>query len=249
MDLVARLLAATFVADLGAGLGTAVGSVAPRRLHLMVWVAAGAMLGVTLLDVFPEAVGAIGPLPTLVAALSGTVLLGAMSRSFLHVCPSCAIAELGDGSGLGLGRGVTLMLVALGLHSLLDGVGLATEIGGHRDLGMLLGISLHKLPEGLALTLLLTGAGLSRWRALAMSLGVEALTVVGGLLGTLALGRVAPVWPAAVAAHVAGGFLFLVWTTANSAKKGSLPAPRATLFLAGGLSFVVTGIFLLALAH
>ena len=249
MDLVARLLAATLVADLGAGLGTAVGSVAPRRLHLMVWIAAGAMLGVTLFDVFPEAIDVIGPASALLAALSGFALLWAMSRSFLHVRPSCAIAELGDGSGLGLGRGVTLMLVALGLHSLLDGVGLATEIGGHRDLAMLVGISLHKLPEGLALTLLLTGAGLSRGRALGASLGIEALTVVGGLLGTLALGRVAPFWPAAVAAHVAGGFLFLIWTTATSAKKGSLPAPRATLFLAGGLSFVAVGIFLLALAR
>lgn len=249
MDLVARVLAATFVADLGAGLGTAVGSVAPRRLHLMVWIAAGAMLGVLLFDVLPETVEAIGAFPTLAAVLSGIGVLWIVSRSLFHVCPSCAIAEIGDGSGLGVGRGVTLMLVALGIHSLLDGVGLVAEVGGHRNLGLLLGISLHKLPEGLALTLLLTGAGLSRWRALAMSLGIEGFTVIGGVLGTLILGRVDPFWPAAVAAHVAGGFLFLVWTTATSANRGSASAPRPTLFLAGGASFALVALFLLLAAH
>lgn len=249
MDIVARLLAATFVADLGAGLGAAVGAVAPRRLHLMVWVAAGAMLAVVLFDVLPEAVHALGPLSAAVAALSGFGLLWLVSRTFFHVCPSCAIAELGDGSGLGVGRGVTLMLVALGLHSMLDGVGLVTEIGGHRDLGLLLGISMHKLPEGLALTLLLSGAGLSRGRALAASLGIEAFTLLGGGLGTLALGHVAPFWPAAVAAHVAGGFLYLVWTTATSARKGSPPAPRPVLFLSGGLSFALAALFLLLFAR
>lgn len=248
MDLVARLLAATFVADLGVGLGSAVGSVAPRRLHLMVWIAAGAMLAVTAFDVLPETYRAIGP-PAALAALSGFALLWVVGKTLFHVCPSCAIAELGDGSGLGVGRGVVLMLVALGVHSLLDGVGLVTEIAGHRDLGLLLGISMHKLPEGLALTLLLTGAGLSRRRAIAASLGIEGFTLVGGLLGSLAMGRLSPFWPAAIAAHVAGGFLYLIWTTATSARKGSAPAPRATLFFSGGTSFVVVAIFLLAFAH
>ena len=249
MDLVARVLAATFVADLGAGLGTVVGSVAPRRLHLMVWIAAGAMLGVLLFDVLPETLGALGPVAGGLAVLSGVALLWAVSRTLFHVCPSCAIAEIGDGSGLGVGRGVTLMLVALGIHSLLDGVGLVAEVGGHRNLGLLLGISLHKLPEGLALVLLLSGAGVTRGRALALSLGIEGFTVVGGALGTVILGRVAPFWPAAVAAHVAGGFLYLVWTTAASARKGSAVAPRPTLFLAGGASFALVALFLAFVAH
>ncbi len=249
MDLVARLLAATFVADLGAGLGAAVGAVAPRRLHFMVWVAAGAMLAVVLFDVLPETAQAIGPLSAGLAALSGAALLGVVSRHLFHVCPSCAIAELGDGSGLGVGRGVSLMLVAVAIHSLLDGVGLAAASRGHQDFGLLVGMSLHKLPEGLALTLLLSGAGLSRGRAFAASLGIEAFTILGGALGGLLLGRVGDFWPAAVSAHVAGGFLYLVWTTTASARRGSAPAPRTTLFLAGGLSFTLVGIFLLAMTR
>lgn len=249
MELVARLLAATFVADLGAGLGAAVGAMAPRRLHLMVWIAAGAMLAVVLFDVLPETATAIGPFAASVAALSGVALLWAVSRRVFHVCPSCAIAELGDGSGLGVGRGVALMLVAVAVHSLLDGLGLAAAVQGHQDLGLLLGMSLHKLPEGLALMLLLAGAGLSRRRALAASLGIEAFTVLGGALGGLVLGHVSAFWPAAISAHVAGGFLYLVWTTTASARRGSAPAPRATLFLAGGLSFTLAGIFLLAMTR
>ena len=249
MDLVARLLAATFVADLGAGLGAAVGAVAPRRLHLMVWIAAGAMLSVVLFDVLPETAEAIGLLPMVFAALSGVGLLWLVSRRLFHVCPSCAIAELGDGSGLGVGRGVTLMLAAVSVHSLLDGVGLAAAAHGHRDLGLLIGMSLHKLPEGLALTLLLSGAGLPRGRALLASLGIESCTLFGGALGSFVLGHVGEFWPAAISAHVAGGFLYLVWTTTASARRGSAPAPRATLFFAGGLSFTLVGLFLLLFAR
>lgn len=249
MELVARVLTATFFADLGAGLGSAFGSIAPRRLHLMVWIAAGAMLAVTAFDVFPEAASAIGVGRTFLAAASGYALLWTISRYVYHVCPSCAIAELGDGSGLGVGRGVPLMMVALGVHSLLDGVALTADVNGHSDLGMLLGISLHKLPEGLALTLLLTGAGLSRKRALLASLGIESLTALGGILGHLALGHVGPFWPAFVTAHVAGGFLYLIGTTATSARNGSLPAPRKTLLLAGGASFALVAVFLLGFGH
>ena len=62
------------------------------------------------------------------------------------------------------------------------------------------------------------------------------------------LRRVDPFWPAAVAAHVAGGFLYLIWTTTTSARQGSAPAPRPTLFFAGGLSFTLVALFLLAFA-
>lgn len=249
MDLVARLFAATFIADIGAGLGTAVGAMAPRRLHLMVWIAAGAMLAVVLFDVLPEALAVIGGPSLALAVLSGFGLLWVISRTVFHVCPSCAIAELGDGSGLGIGRGVPLILIALGIHSFLDGIGLVTEVGGRQDIGLLLGISLHKLPEGLALTLLLVGAGITRRRAFGLSLGIEMLTIVGGIVGSLVFRHLEPFWPAAVAANVAGGFLYLVWTTATSANKGSAPAPRPVLFMFGSLSFLLVGLFLLCCAR
>ena len=235
------------MADVGGAVGAAGASVSPKRLHLMVWVAAGAMLAVTLLDVFPEAWHDIGGLWTILAAGSGYLLLWSVSRSVFHVCPSCAIAELGDGSDLGVGRGVLLMMVALGVHSALDGIGLvsATAMSGHSGFGLMLGISLHKFPEGLALALLLVGAGMTRFKAFLMSLLVESFTAIGGLIGYLAVPHVQPYVLSAVAANVAGGFLFLIASTAGAAQWKEHAGSRNSLILAGAASFVVVGAFLL----
>ena len=57
-----------------------------------------------------------------------------------------------------------MMLVALGLHCAMDGLGIAfgDNLLGHPDVGLVTGISVHKIPEGLALILLLLGAGIER---------------------------------------------------------------------------------------
>jgi zinc transporter, ZIP family len=212
----------------------------------MVWIAAGAMLAVILLDVFPEAYQQIGPVGLFAAAGSGYLLLWTVSRTVFHVCPSCAIAELGDGSELGVGRGVLLMMIALGIHSALDGIGLvsASTLVGRGDLGLMFGISLHKFPEGLALALLLVGAGMSRLKAFLYSLLVEAFTAIGGIIGLLALPHIKAAYVTAVTAHVAGGFLFLIVSAAGAAQWKAHSGSRTALVLCGSISFLVTAIFL-----
>lgn len=249
MELALRVFAATLFADLGVGLGSAVQRILPRRLHLMVWFAAGVMLAVIGLDIAPETAEAVGWGGAILALASGCLVAWAISRRVFHVCPACAIAEIGDGSGLGLGRGVQLLMIALGAHSLLDGIAIAGDLEGHMGWGMMVALSVHKFPEGLALMLLLTGAGLSRSRALSISLGIEALTALGAAIAGFAFRHVSPTWPILATAHVAGSFLFLIWTTATSARRGSLPAPRPVLFLAGGVGFAATALFLTSLSH
>lgn len=249
MELVARAFTAMFVADFGGALGAAIGKAAPRRLHLMIWIAAGAMLAVTVFEVLPESFVALGWGPGLLATVSGYVMLWAISRYVFDVCPSCALEELQRGPDLAVGRNVLLLMTALGVHSLLDGVGLVAGEGlpGHAHLGLLLGLSLHKLPEGLALTLLLIGAGMSRGRAFALSLVVESFTAIGGGLGLLALHRVEPFWIAAVVANVGGGFLYLIGSTATSARIDHDPQTQKTLYGIGALSFLATSLFLLGM--
>ena len=66
-----------------------------------------------------------------------------------------------------------LLMAALAVHSTLDGVAVAVgdPTSGHAGPTMLLAVSLHKLPEGLALALLLLGAGYARRAALLLDLG------------------------------------------------------------------------------
>jgi zinc transporter ZupT len=59
---------------------------------------------------------------------------------------------------------------------------------GHPDFSLRVGISMHKLPEGLVLLLL--GAGYERKKAIAWARGVENMTIVRGLIGSY-LGLVA----------------------------------------------------------
>jgi zinc transporter ZupT len=104
------------------------------------------------------------------------------------------------------------LIIALGLHSTLDGVAIAA---GHEtphagtDASVLLAVCVHKVPEGLALGALLLGAGLPAMRSVAWVAAVEATTLVGGVIGILWL-RGAPLfWLDAVLAHAGGGFVFL----------------------------------------
>ncbi len=53
------------------------------------------------------------------------------------------------------------------------------------------------------------GAGFTRAKTLLSVAAVEATTVLGGLVGLLALPHILEFWLDAVVAHVGGGFLFL----------------------------------------
>jgi zinc transporter ZupT len=77
------------------------------------------------------------------------------------------------------------------------------------DLSLVLAICVHKVPEGLALGALLLGAGFGRRQTVLRVAGVEATTLVGGVLGWFLLPHISRVWLDAVVAHVGGGFIFL----------------------------------------
>ena len=249
-SLLLRALAATGIAWGGGALGVALGRVAPRRLGLLVYAAAGALLAVTAFDVLPDA-KALLPWPAFgAAAASGFALFWALGRYVFHLCPACAAHAFDRATAERLGQTAVLLLIALGVHSAMDGAAVAVgdEVAGRPDLALLLAVSFHKLPEGLALALLLLGAGYRRRAALGWALGIESLTMIGALAGVLG-GRHAP--PAALGllfAHVGGGFVYLIASAlglsagppARGARQAAAP-PRALTFLAPtGLAFTLT---------
>jgi zinc transporter ZupT len=110
---------------------------------------------------------------------------------------------------------VLQVVIALGLHSTLDGLALAlgkeTELLGGMDASLLLAICIHKIPEGLALGALLLASGLTRFKALTWVAAVESTTLLGGALGLWVMPHVSGLWMDLVLAHVGGGFLFLAF--------------------------------------
>lgn len=69
---------------------------------------------------------------------------------------------------------------------------------------------MHKIPEGLALILLLFGAGIERKKAITWALGVESMAIVGGVIGLYLVNSMSTFWLGILFAPVAGGFFYMI---------------------------------------
>ncbi len=240
---VPALLFATIIAVVGAGFGIAIGRVERRRLDLLIHIAVGVLFGITAFDILPEAKAAL-PWPAFIAAcISGYGLLWIVGHFVYDVCPSCAIAHGDEARSRAKGVSLLLLAVALGLHCVLDG--LAISAGGslsvRAEWGALLAVGLHKLPEGFALGLLLIGSQFSRWKSFAFSVGIEALTILGGLAGIAFVTKPTPTALGAIFAFVGGGFLYLVANSFLGALLHRATVPRRIWIATEAASFLLTG--------
>ncbi len=149
----------------------------------------------------------------------------------------------------------TLLGMIVAAHAAVDGIAIASSHHHHaatdeeivasvaQALPLLFALSLHKLPEGLALTALLISSGFRRGEAFLLTTGIELATLLGGALGLLLRGVASPALLSGIMAHVGGGFLYLAFQALrNEADEVRSESPaKATLphqVLYGGLGFV-----------
>jgi zinc and cadmium transporter len=209
-----RVFLAFTLAMVGGGISSAV-AVSHKRLCRLISLAAGTLLGVTVFIIVPECYEAM-PLWQLATAItSGYAVFFLVSKYVFHVCPACSASHFDEATTHRFSEIAMAMVVALGLHSTLDGLALAlgkeTTLLGGMDASLLLAICIHKIPEGLALGALLLASGLTRVKTLIWVASVEATTLLGGALGLWVLPKVSGLWMDLVLAHVGGGFLFLAF--------------------------------------
>lgn len=220
-------------------------SMSHKRLCRLISLAAGSLLGVTLFSIVPESYEAMPFWQLALALVSGYAAFSLISKYVFHVCPACAASHFDEATTHRFGEIATAMVIALAVHSTMDGVALAAgheaEMSGVLDAALLLAICVHKVPEGLALGALLLGAGYRRGRTLTWVAAVESTTLLGGVLGLLVLPRLSGIWLDLVLAHVGGGFIFL----AVHAVFGELLKHSKSLVLASFLS----GVFLIAVLN
>jgi len=109
-------------------------------------------------------------------------------------------------------RSGIIMIIAISLHNIPEGI--AIGAGGTYDfsLGALitLMVTLHNLPEGMAIAAPLLAGGLSRWKAVLWTTASGAPTVLGGLLGLL-IGNVSHFAIAISLAAAGGAMLYVVF--------------------------------------
>ena len=210
MDQSVAILGHVALAFLLAVAGSAVSvlvGISHQRLCALISLAAGTLLGVTIFTILPEAAQSMSWWKLSLALVSGYFVFFFVSRYVYHVCPACAASHFDEATTHRFSEIASALIIALGLHSTLDGLALAAGHEAHRGASMVLAICVHKVPEGLALGALLLGAGYRKVQVIAWVAAVEATTVLGGLAGILWLQP--GFWLDVVLAHAGGGFVFL----------------------------------------
>jgi ZIP family zinc transporter len=184
-----------------------------KTLCALVSFAAGALLSVTVVEIIPEAVRASSWGMTAASTLVGLVAFYLIGKYVYYVCPACAASATGEKRGY-VSLGILLM-VALGIHSTVDGLAIAAGERTHHELVaylILFAVSYHKVPEGLALVSVARLAGYSRAKALLATILIELTTAFGAFLGLFALRSVSPnsPWLGIHLGLVAGSFIYIV---------------------------------------
>jgi zinc and cadmium transporter len=195
-----------------AGLPPALGSrVAERRLHGMLGLAAGLMIGVAFLRILPRVFSTGGSGAALTLGASFVVLYVFEGLAGIH---GHSPHEHGHSHEPGdhftrPGRTPSLAMVALAVHMFLDGLILAPAFAVDRALGIAAGLAIaaHKVPGGLATGTILANTSLER-PARALGLAAVAATTAAGALVGLLLVDVAGLLPHLLA--VAAGTLLFV---------------------------------------
>ena len=155
--------------------------------------AIGALLGAVFLDVLPEA---FQHSPN-IAAVSGTVLLGILLFFTLEKVliwrhchhEHCEAHEPVEHAHHDHGRSGTMVIVGDTFHNFIDGIIIAAAFLVDVHLGVVtsLAIIAHEIPQEVGDFAVLLNSGYSKLRAFQLNLISSFATLVGGVLGYLAL--------------------------------------------------------------
>jgi ZIP family zinc transporter len=206
---------ATFLSTL---VGGVVALRARDKLHLVLGLAAGVMLGVVALDLLPEALEQVhyavfGVPAVMLTTLGGFFTIHIIERSLaIHRGHE---AEFGGHGHSHEPRREAVGLLAGGglvLHSLLDGVGIGIAFQAGQGVGIAVAVAViaHDFADGFNTYTITSLYGNDRRRALAL-LGLDAIAPVGGVL----LGSLLPVSGQAVGLYLGyfAGFLLYLATS------------------------------------
>lgn len=234
----AQSLAAFVSAGLGAVLAVSIGA-SHRQLCALISFAAGSLLSVTFFHILPEAWEAgTGLAPIAIALLSGYGLFFILNRYVSHVCPACAASHFEEQPGSKFKKAFSLLVIALTIHSMMDGVAVAISpvMARPNDHSIFFTVAIHKLPEGLALCALFLKGGYEKWRALVSSFLFESSTLLGWVLGFFLMQKnLAGVWLNLGMVHIAGGFVYLALHAAVNESRDHSPRFILTFFFIGFL--------------
>ncbi len=202
---------------------------------MLISFAAGALLAVSFFHILPESYEIAGTLGATISILYGYFFFILLTRFVYHVCPACSATH----TEVKFKALTVAMVVALSVHSVMDGLAIFSgqHTGHGTGLAILLAVAYHKFPEGLALTSVAIGSGMSRKKAFLITFLLESLTTLaGGLVGFLFPIQEHAEWAGYILGCVGGGFVFLVFHALLSEVVKHHPRHTILAAIAGGLS-------------
>jgi len=174
------------------------------------------LLAISLTLVAPELAERYGWAGGLVWMGLGFLALWLVDHYVYPLCPSCAHSHDHHSCSLPLHGFAVPLILASGLHSFMDGWSLmASRANTSRtlQLAFLVGITIHKLPEGLALGAILRASMRSWWRVAAGGAAAQFMTVVGGAVALWVAPLAGARWTGVMLGLAGGTFLYLGYHT------------------------------------
>jgi zinc transporter, ZIP family len=207
------------LATLGTYLLTAVGTTpvlffrtAPRRLmDALMGGAAGVMVAASCWSLLQPAIEMGGTLPAVIGLTVGGLFIFTLDQLLPHLHPEFPDEATQEGPRSGYRRAVLLM-VAITIHNFPEGLAVGVAFGAGNAgaaLALAIGIGLQNIPEGLAIALPLRREGMSRLRAFWYGQLSATVEPVAGVIGCALVLLVTPILPYSMA-FAAGAMLYVV---------------------------------------
>ena len=201
----------SLIAGLATGLGGALvaflGELKMRTYDSLLGFAAGIMTAVATLGLAQESLTQGGTLATLVGIASGAAALFALDRVLRHEHEHVPFAITDPTS---YRRGL-LLLAAMTLHNVPEGLAVGTSFTAQPRLGLMLAlaIALHNIPEGIAVAGPFRASGMPRRKYVAWAAGSGLAEPVAALLGATFVTLFKPLLPFSLA-FASGAMLYVV---------------------------------------
>lgn len=241
MPLLATALGLTLLGSCGGLLGASSLLLFPgrTRARLVPWLvsyAVGALLGVSLLALLPEALVSLAPAPVLSTLLAGILTFFVLEK--LVLLRHCH-ADQCDVHGVA----APLVLLGDGFHNFIDGaiIGAAVLTSVPLGISTAIAVAAHEIPQEVGDIAILLAAGYSRKRALLLNIVSGASGIVGALVAFGATG-VAPALLPYVLAFASASLLYIAMSDLiPDLHRGQVDANafRQVLLIVAGIATIV----------
>ena len=209
------------------------------RTRLVPWLvsyAVGALLGVALLALLPEALSELTPTPVLATLLAGIVIFFVLEKLVLLRHCHADACEV---------HGATAPLVFVGdaFHNFLDGAMICTAVMTSVPLGIntAIAVAAHEIPQEVGDVAILLAAGYSRGRALLLNIVTGASGIAGAVLAFAAVEIVPGIRPFVLAISSASLLYIAMSDLIPDLHRGEIDAnaARQVVLIALGIGTIV----------